>query len=45
MHLLKLKIVELIIITVKVGFFLRLGEFTLVTRLSNLKPRKIPPHV
>lgn len=45
MHLLKLKIVELIIITVKVGVFLRLGEFTLVTWLSNLKPRKIPPHV
>lgn len=45
MHLLKLKIVELIIITVKVGFFICLGEFTLVTRLSNLKPRKIPPNV
>lgn len=45
MHLLKLKIVEPLIITVKVGGFLCLGEFTLVTRLSNLKPRKIPPNV
>lgn len=45
MHLLRLKIVELIIITVKVVFFYGWEKFTLVTRLYSLKPRKIPLHV